>query len=221
VVIRVRDDGQGIAPDLLPNLFDLFVQGPQTGNRPQSGLGVGLALVKSIVTLHGGTVEAKSPGLGRGSELIVRIPALSHRAPHKDEDLPSQPPAAKDRKRILVIDDNVDACEMLAELLRELGHDVDIAHDGLEALRQLEAQPVEVAILDLGLPFIDGLELARRVCKRRAGSRPRLIALTGYGGERAEAQSRAVGFDVHLVKPVDMSALIAALEADVVPRQEF
>ena len=210
VVIRVRDDGEGIGANLLPHVFDLFVQGMRTVARSEGGLGLGLALVKSFVTLHGGTVTATSDGPGRGSEFVVRIPALAS----VEVNLPkaeTPPPVSPEGKRILVVDDNEDAREMLADLLRDLGHEVVVADDGPSALRRLEDFPAEVAILDLGLPVMDGYELARRVRERPSGSRPRLIALTGYGRERDLAQSRAVGSDAHLVKPVDMSALITAI----------
>jgi PAS domain S-box-containing protein len=217
VVIRVRDDGEGIGPELLPRVFDLFVQGRRTIARSEGGLGLGLALVKSLVTLHGGTVGASSEGAGRGSEFVVRIPWLDAVAPGTRplpgaEGRPARPEAKQNGKRILLVDDNQDASETLADVLRELGHEVEVAADGPTALRQLRAFAAEVAILDLGLPVMDGFELARRVCEERAGARPRLIALTGYGRERDFAQSRAVGFDVHLVKPVDLPTLVAALE---------
>ncbi len=213
VVVRVRDNGDGIAPDLLPRIFDLFVQGAQTVARSEGGLGLGLALVKSFVTLHGGTVSVSSEGPGRGSEFVVRVPGLA--SPETAVPAAGEPPpqAAKPGKRILVVDDNQDACDMLSELLRALGHDVKVAYDGPSALLQLETFPAEIAILDLGLPVMDGFELARQVTKQQAGARPRLIAVTGYGRDRDITQSRSVGFDVHLVKPVDLTALVTALDA--------
>ena len=213
VVIRVRDDGEGIGASLLPHVFDLFVQGMRTVARSEGGLGLGLALVKSFVALHGGTVAATSEGPGRGSEFVVRIPALaSVEVTRPSAETP--PPVSQEGRRILVVDDNEDAREMLADLLRDLGHEVVVADDGPAALRRLEVFPAEVAILDLGLPVMDGFELARRVRERQSGSGLRLIALTGYGRERDLAQSRAVGFDAHLVKPVDMSALITAISPE-------
>jgi PAS domain S-box-containing protein len=210
VVIRVRDDGDGIGPDLLPHVFDLFVQGAQTVARSGGGLGLGLALVKSFVTLHGGTVSAASAGAGLGSEFVVRIPTISlAEAPAPEPVAP--PPRAAQAKRILVVDDNDDAREMLAEVLRDLGHHVEVAHDGPAALLQLKGFAAEVAILDIGLPVMDGFELAQRVFAQQTALRPRLIALTGYGQARDIAQGRAVGFDAHLVKPVDLSALLTAI----------
>ena len=210
VVIRVRDDGEGIAPDLLPKVFDLFVQGSRTVARSEGGLGLGLALVKSFVALHDGTVSASSAGPGQGSEFVVRIPArvaTDLAAP----PLPRAPAAvAAEGRRILVVDDNLDAGEMLAELLGTFGHEVKVAHDGPSALQQLKDFPADVAILDLGLPGMDGFELARRVREQREHDLPRLIALTGYGLDRDFARSRAVGFDAHLVKPVNEAALLFA-----------
>jgi len=211
-VIRVRDDGEGIAADLLPNLFDLFVQGARTIARSEGGLGLGLALVKSFVTLHGGTVSAASQGPGQGSEFVVRLPALRGSV---SEPLPAAldaPHVLPSGKRVLVVDDNRDAGEMLAELLRTLGHDVELAEDGPSALSTLKAFTPDVAILDLGLPVMDGFELARRIRQEHAAPRPRLIALTGYGREGDIAQTRACGFDVHLVKPVNVPVLVAALD---------
>ena len=185
----------------------------RTVARSEGGLGLGLALVKSFVTLHGGTVAATSEGPGRGSEFVVRIPALAL----NEVNVPkgeTPPPMSPEGKRILVVDDNEDAREMLADLLRDLGHEVVVADDGPSALHRLDGFSAEVAILDLGLPVMDGFELERRVRERQSSTRPRLIALTGYGRERDFAQSRAVGFDAHLVKPVDMSALIAAISPE-------
>ena len=216
VVIRVRDDGGGITPELLPRVFDLFVQGAQSVARPEGGLGLGLALVKSFVGLHGGTVSAASGGAGQGSEFEVRLPALAT-AEIAATPVTTRIPVNQQGKRILVVDDNEDAGEMLAELLRTMGHEVQVALDGPTALRQLRAFPAEVAILDLGLPVMDGFELARQVRAQQEGMPPRLIAVTGYGRDRDIAQSRSAGFDVHLVKPVDIAALVTALEPAAAP----
>jgi PAS domain S-box-containing protein len=213
VVIRVRDDGEGIGPGLLPRVFDLFVQGPRTIARSEGGLGLGLALVKNLVALHGGTVAATSEGVGRGSEFVVRVPsspAVARRA-----SAPSPPTvhgAGHAGKRILVVDDNEDARELLGEMLREMGHDVELAGDGPAALDKLKMFPADVAILDLGLPVMDGFELARRIADTPADPRPRLVALTGYGREGDIARTRAVGFDAHLVKPVNLSLLVSAID---------
>ena len=214
VVIRVRDDGDGISSELLPRVFDLFVQGSRTAARSEGGLGLGLALVKSFVALHEGTVVATSEGLGKGSEFVVRIPALRGVAATATPPLRDLPSGASRGRRVLVVDDNEDARELLAELLSSLGYEVAVAEDGPTALQQLREFSAEVAILDLGLPVMDGFELARRVRERQGVAVPRLIALTGYGLDRDLTRSRAAGFDVHLVKPVDVADLVSAIEAE-------
>ena len=214
VAIRVRDDGEGIAPDLLPKVFDLFVQGAPVAERSGGGLGLGLALVKSFVALHGGTVTASSDGPGRGSEFVVRIPAIAA-AERTAAGPPARPRwASAHGQRVLVVDDNEDAGETVAELLREFGHEVCVAYDGPSALARLREFPADVAILDLGLPVMDGFELARRVREQQADHPPRLIALTGYGLDRDLEKTRAGGFDEHLVKPVDEDALLSAVAND-------
>ena len=198
VEIRVRDDGEGIAPDLLPGkVFDLFVQGAPVVERSGGGLGLGLALVKSFVALHGGTVTASSDGPGRGSEFVVRIPAMAAAGQKAAEAPPvarwASPGDSAHGKRVLVVDDNQDAGETVAELLREFGHEVSVAYDGPSALARLLEFRADVAILDLGLPVMDGFELARRV-REQQGDRPlRLIALTGYGLDRDLQKTRALG----------------------------
>jgi CheY-like chemotaxis protein len=213
-VIRVRDDGEGIGPDLLPKVFDLFVQGARSIARSEGGLGLGLALVRSLVTLHGGTVTATSDGPGLGSEFVVRVPAL----PLGARPAPSPPagvqPAGHAGKRILVVDDNDDARELLAEMLRTMGHDVELAADGPRALEKLRTFAADVAILDLGLPVMDGFELARRILDSQPNTHLRLIALTGYGRQADISRTRAVGFDAHLVKPVHLGRLVSAIDGE-------
>ncbi|MGE5183093.1 MAG: ATP-binding protein [Acidobacteriota bacterium] len=208
IVVRVCDDGAGMSAELLPYVFDLFQQGPQQLDRAQGGLGLGLAIVKSLVTLHGGTVSAHSDGANRGSELVVRLPASTAPGPA------AQPEAlARDHtsRRVLVVDDNHDAAALLAEALAVLGYATHVAHDGEEAMRVAASFAPELALLDLGLPTIDGYELARRM--RVLLRVPKLIAITGYGQEADRARSRAAGFDAHLVKPVDLATLQATLTA--------
>jgi CheY-like chemotaxis protein len=214
VVIRVRDDGDGIGPDLLPNVFDLFVQGPRTIARSEGGLGLGLALVKNLVALHGGRVSATSRGHGHGSEFVVRVPALPRAPKHAAPPAPIVEIAGHAGKRILLVDDNEDARELLGEMLRTMGYDVELAPDGPAALDKLATFAADVAILDLGLPVMDGFELARRISDTRANPRPRLVALTGYGREADMARTRAAGFDAHLVKPVHVPALVSAVDGD-------
>ena len=184
--------------------------------RSEGGLGLGLAIVKSLVALHGGTVDVASEGVGKGSEFIVRLPAIA--APQREASMAASTEAtaapSRPGKRILLVDDNEDARELLAEVLRAFGYDVEMAEDGPTALGKLQTFQADVAILDLGLPVMDGFELARRITETHTAPRPRLIALTGYGREGDLAQTRAVGFDAHLVKPVDVPVLVSAIDPD-------
>ena len=215
VALSVADDGTGIEPSVLPSIFEAFVQSPQASDRAQGGLGIGLTLVRSLLAMHGGRVEARSEGAGLGSEFVVRLPvaaepvAISERPPRVGAD-PSAEPHGK--LRVLVVDDNADAAEMLCEALRELGHDVFTAEDGPSALRVAETFHPDIAVLDIGLPVMDGYELAARLLqldRAPAG----LIAVTGYGQPEDRARGISAGFDAHLVKPVDLSALEQAIEA--------
>jgi PAS domain S-box-containing protein len=213
VVLRVRDDGEGMTADLLPNVFDLFIQGTRTLARSEGGLGLGLALVKNLVALHGGTTSASSDGPGKGSEFVVRIPAITaERAATPVGARPALRAIGRGR-RVLLVDDNEDALDMLAYALRELGYEVAVAGDAQGALEQLKDFEAEVAVLDLGLPVVDGFELARIIRDTPAKSTLRLVALTGYGQQHDVAKCRAAGFDVHLVKPVAISAVVAAFES--------
>jgi PAS domain S-box-containing protein len=211
IAISVTDNGRGLAPEFLPHVFQLFSQGHQGVERAEGGLGIGLALVRNLVELHGGTVEATSDGPGHGSEFIVRLP-VGHAESGEAGPMPSGKlvSSSREQRRILIVDDNADAAELLGMLLRSNGHSVQIAHDPLEALRVVEAFEPQVALLDIGLPVMDGYELAERLRARTRGA-CRLIALTGYGQESDRKRSEASGFDGHLVKPVDTDLLIAAL----------
>jgi len=204
ITIAVRDNGAGIAPELLPRVFDLFIQGEQGRDRAHGGLGIGLAVAKAIVELHGGVIRGESAGQGAGSVFTVDLPRLPH------VRLRSEPVAiAADRTalRIVVVDDNRDACELLAEAMRELGHEVHIAHDGPGGLRVTSEVVPDVAILDLGLPGMDGYELARAVRETLADRSPRLIALSGYGQPADRRRSADAGFSAHLIKPTSLHAL--------------
>ena len=210
VVVRCEDDGMGISPELLPRVFDLFKQGRQTLDRRQGGLGLGLAVAKTLVELHGGTVEAASEGLGRGSTFTVRLPlAALPPAIAQSEDQGALPVTTSGR--VLVVDDNRDAADLLAETLRLGGFEVATAFDGAEALKTVSTFRADVAILDIGLPSMNGLELARQLREIDATRTIRLIALTGYGQQADFAASSAAGFDLHLVKPVTMDILFAAV----------
>jgi CheY-like chemotaxis protein/two-component sensor histidine kinase len=212
VVVRVRDSGIGIAPDTLPRIFDLFVQERGSLDRAQGGLGIGLTVVRSLVQIHDGSVEARSAGLGKGSEFVVRLPLGPDQAP---ERAPGLPPEAKPDhavpRRVLIVDDNLEAAGMLATLLETLGHDTTVAGDGPSALAIAPAFRPEVALLDIGLPVMDGYELARRLRSMDGFATTRLVAITGYGQASDRRSSRAAGFDEHLVKPVNVDTLIKIL----------
>ena len=206
-VIRIRDTGIGIPPEMLSRIFGLFAQAERTQERVAGGLGIGLSLVKSLTEMHGGTVEAHSGGAGQGSEFVVRWP-LQEDEPSARREPPPQPALVIERPlRILVVDDNVDAAESLAMLLRLWGHEVAIAHDGPAALKVAESAPPTIALLDIGLPGMDGYELARNLREQGGLEHTVLVALTGWGQQEDRRRSASAGFDHHLVKPVDLSAL--------------
>ena len=211
VVVQVIDDGRGIPPESIPELFDAFVQGPRTLDRSEGGLGIGLAVVRSMVELHGGRISARSPGLGQGSTFEVRLPlaAAEEAGAQRMADTPAaEPDRSREASRaVLVVDDNEDAADMLALLLQSWGFDTRVAHGGHEALDELEqgARP-ELAVLDIGLPVMDGYELAEQI-RRRYGHDIKLVALTGYGQPRDKERAMQAGFDEHLVKPVDAHKL--------------
>ena len=205
-VVTVRDDGIGMAPDLLARAFDLFAQGTRSLDRAQGGLGIGLTMVRTLVKMHGGSVVAFSEGPGRGSELVVRLPLAPSAAPVPAGPAPAAREAAGVPLRVLVVDDNVDAAMVLAALLRLLGHEVTVAHDGPAALAAAAAAPPDLVLLDIGLPGMDGHAVAARL--RAAGhARAALVAVTGYGREEDVRRSREAGFDYHLVKPVSLAEL--------------
>lgn len=199
-VLRVRDNGKGIAPEMLTRIFDMFMQGETTIDRTEGGMGVGLTLVKKLVHLHRGTVRAYSRGRGSGSEFVIRLPLAEVPA---TRTAPSRPRVDKaPPRRILVIEDNADIRDLLRIKLRQLGHTVEAAEDGAKGLDKLLAAPPEVALVDIGLPGIDGYEIARRV-RASLGSDVYLIALTGYGQAEDKKKALDAGFNVHLTKPAD------------------
>jgi PAS domain S-box-containing protein len=209
VVVAVRDTGIGIAPEQLPHIFEMFSQVTPALDRSQGGLGIGLSLVRAIVELHGGTITASSAGPGQGSAFVVRLPvAVSEHAAAPDAALaPPAPPAPATPTRVLVVDDNPDAVESLAMMLRLMKHEVAIAHDGLEALETGAAFRPDVALLDIGMPRLNGYDTARRVRELEWGRTVVLIALTGWGQEDDKRRAREAGFDLHMTKPVDPHAL--------------
>jgi PAS domain S-box-containing protein len=207
VIIRVKDNGIGIAPEQLPRLFDMFTQVDTSLERSRDGLGIGLTLVKTLVEMQGGTVEAHSEGLGRGSEFVVRLPTLAE-APAPQPSGPVAAPGTTARRRILIVDDNVDGAESLAMLLDLGGHETHMRHDGLEAVEAAERLRPDAILLDIGLPRLNGFEVARRIRSQSWGRHVVLIALTGWGQEEDRRQSMEAGFNSHMVKPVDHEVLL-------------
>jgi CheY-like chemotaxis protein/two-component sensor histidine kinase len=213
IVLSVQDNGMGLDAKLLPRVFDLFVQGGRSFDRSGGGLGIGLSLVRTLVHMHGGEVEARSPGPGKGSTFTVRLPAanaVAAVAPSDSSHLPFR--RAHTPHRVLVVDDNPDALELLADVLRTVGHEVRTAADPAQALEIARVFRPDVGVLDLGLPVMDGYTLAKQL-RRELPGQPRLIALTGYGQQHDRERSREAGFDAHLVKPVDVPRLLDCVEA--------
>ncbi|MBL0419860.1 response regulator [Ramlibacter sp. AW1] len=206
--VEVEDSGCGIAPELLPHLFEPFVQARQPSDRKTGGLGLGLCIVRGVMQLHGGTVQTASAGPGEGARFTMRLPVSAAATL-----LPAAPPPASAQRplRILVVDDNRDAAEMLAELLSLIGHDCHIAEDASDALAQLAGFDPELALLDIGLPRVDGLELARILRGRPESAGLHLVALTGYGTPSDRSRALRAGFDEHLVKPVLLDDLLAVI----------
>ena len=221
LVVRVKDNGIGIAPDLLPHIFDLFVQGRHSMTRPNAGLGLGLTLVRGLVEQHGGTVRAVSEGTGLGSEFSISLPALPARAraAAATVEVAMPIPALSDelRRRVLLVDDNKDAAELLGDLLRGLGHEVKTAYDGQAALALIEQFKPQVAILDLDLQEMNGYELAERIRAAHTTSAPRLIALSGNGLQEDRRRSERAGFSQHLVKPVAAERLERSIRESAPP----
>ena len=210
VVFRVRDNGDGIPPEMFARIFDLFAQGDRSLARSEGGLGIGLTLVRALAEMHGGTVVVTSEGPGRGSEFVVRLPSAA------GPTAAAAPPPAlttgmAQGVRVLVVEDRVDTAEGMAKLLRLAGHEPEVAHDGRSALAAARGRKPEVVLLDIGLPGMDGYELAAILRQEECGREALLIAISGYGEDQARQRARQVGFDHYLVKPVDFDALIALL----------
>jgi signal transduction histidine kinase/ActR/RegA family two-component response regulator len=221
-VIKISDTGIGIAPDVVPKIFELFTQVHSKAERAQGGLGIGLALVRRLTEMHGGTVGVHSDGPGRGSEFTVRLPvmvaplaALSNQS-RESVSIPTIAP-----QRILVADDNHDAADALSLQLQLAGHDVRTVHDGADALTVAKTFEPDIVLLDLGMPKMDGYEVARQLRVGQTGRKAALIALTGWGQQQDRDRTTAAGFDAHLVKPVAESQLFRALAAAVEGRRRI
>ena len=216
--LSVRDTGCGISPELLPKLFAPFVQATQGSERSQGGLGLGLAIARSLAVAHSGSICAESEGIGHGSLFRVELPIVTRRSelPEQTVTLPKQSPLTRSL-HMLVVDDNEDAAELMAMSLREHGHRVNVALDPVEALEAVRRETPDLAFLDIGLPVMDGYELAEQMRKELGPRCPALIAITGYGQEKDRARSAAAGFALHLVKPVQLHAVLEAV-AEVVPQ---
>ncbi len=221
VRIRVRDQGIGLEPEMCERIFDRFVQQRQSADRSEGGLGLGLAIVRSLVTMHGGTVRAQSAGIGKGSEFIVELPAAPAGEPYTPPPVSALAETlsvrASNAERVLVVDDNDDAGMMLSEALDSLGYSVRTASDGPQALRVAAAFRPQIALLDIGLPVMDGYELAQRLRQLSGGEPLCLIAVTGYGQPADKLRTEAGGFNAHLVKPVALEQLSRVLRGCASP----
>lgn len=201
VEVRVKDTGIGISPELLPTIFEMFSQDRQALDRSRGGLGLGLTIARSLVLLHGGTIEARSEGRGKGSEFIITLPALVGAATAGvPAAVASTARAARTGRRVLVVDDNADAARLTAAALEAVGHETRVAFDGPAAVHEAGVFRPEVVLLDLGLPLMDGYDVAHQLRATSAGTPPPLVAVTGYGQASDRARTAAAGFDAHLVK---------------------
>jgi PAS domain S-box-containing protein len=209
VFVRVRDNGIGIPEDQLAAVFNLFTQVPRSTKDVQAGLGIGLSLVRSLVHMHGGEVEARSAGPGAGSEFIIRLPLLQQTTAGPDHECPPAKPAQA--RRVLVVDDSYDVTESMTMLLQLMGSDVETAHDGEEAVQKTGAYHPDVVLLDIGLPKMDGYEACRRIRAQPDGQSMFVVAVTGWGQEMDRRKSKEAGFDDHVVKPVDYETLLSLL----------
>ncbi len=205
-VIRVRDNGIGIRPELLPRVFDLFVQSERSLDRSQGGLGIGLTLVKKLVEMHGGSIEAHSEGMYKGSEFVVRLPALPSDG-SEPEALSEQNALASSKLQVLVVEDAEDVAQTLEMLLKFWGHDVRVVHDGPAALVAYHTYQPDVVLLDISLPGMNGYDVARQLRRGQGKKRPLIIAVTGYGQDEDRRQSQEAGFDYHMTKPVEPDKL--------------
>lgn len=211
VAIRVQDSGIGIAPALLPRVFDLFVQADHSWDRSKGGLGVGLTLAQRIVTLHGGTIAVTSAGTGQGCEVCIHLPLLGEPPPAAAAAPARDPARSASCHRVLVADDNVDAADSLALVLQLMGHEARTAHDGREAVEVAAAFEPELILLDIGMPVLNGYDACRLIREHPSGRTAVIVALTGWGQDQHKDASRAAGFDRHLVKPIEPTVLTQLL----------
>jgi CheY-like chemotaxis protein len=214
----VSDNGIGMESELVARAFELFAQGERNADRSQGGLGIGLALVKTLVELHGGKVAARSDGLGHGSTFTITLPCFAADAEIEGAAVASTAAPPATALRVLVVDDNVDAADMLAMVIGEAGHQVEVEHDALAAMRRIATSPPDVCLLDIGLPDMSGDALAATLRAAPATHGTLLIAITGYGQQADRDNSLDAGFDHHLVKPVDGAKLLALLAAEAARR---
>jgi CheY-like chemotaxis protein len=212
--IAVRDRGIGMDATTLPTIFDLFSQADVPLARSRGGLGIGLTLVRTLVELHGGKVHARSDGRGRGSEFEITLPLLAEdaRSPSTSGTFRQLGKVSSSPRRVLIVEDNQDAQDALKCLLELWGHEVMVASDGVSGIRSALANRPEVALVDLGLPTVDGYEVAKQIRSEMGSASPLLIALTGYGAPEQRAQALSAGFDLHMVKPVDPDRLATLLD---------
>jgi len=211
-VLRVKDTGIGIPADLLPKVFDLFVQGERSLDRPEGGLGIGLTVVKRMVEMHGGSVTAFSEGPHQGSEFVVRLPvALEHRRAAPPARV-AEPTPTRTRQRLLVVEDNPDSAATLAALLEIAGHEVRTVNDGTKVLALAVEYRPDAVVMDIGIPGMNGYEVARQFRKSPELGETTLIALTGYGHEEARQRTKEAGFDDHLVKPIEAAQLLRLID---------
>ena len=212
-IVKVKDNGRGIEPNLMGRIFDMFVQGRAPIQRVDAGLGIGLALARRLAELHGGTLEASSEGAGKGSEFVLRVPVEDDATvpPPQAPAVPTPYQVERDSRRVLIVDDNVDAAHSLSLLLQSIGHETCVAHDGVRALQATTEFHPDVVLLDIGMPGLDGYEVARRLRKLRERDPVRIIAVTGWNQDADRQSTHEAGFDVHLVKPVEIDTLLRVL----------
>jgi PAS domain S-box-containing protein len=218
-VVSVRDNGMGIPPEMLDHIFEPFAQVDRSYERPNGGLGIGLTLAKRLVELHQGRIEARSPGRGRGTEFLIRMPAVAAAPVKQHLGAPAIRSDFQGTRKVLIADDNHDAGISLSMLLQSMGHDTRVVHDGIEAVEEAELFRPDVVLLDIGMPGLDGYETARRIAGRHWAAATQIVAVTGWGQETDRQRAKEAGFHRHLVKPVDVGALREVLSEEHGPQR--